>query len=250
MKTVRYALIALLTAACLLPSAHAAEAKKIVVYGASARIGHLIVEEALRRGHHVVGVSRTPEKLTFEDPDFTAVSGDVTGPASVRAVVAGADAIIVSVSGNAPGNAPEDSAHNRAAKTMIVVLGEMGEAGPRVLQMGGATTIHETREAMLANLPFPAEPGSPMYGMLFGHLEALHNYRASDIKWTVITPPNEIIGYRGGTDQRTGKYRTGTDALVTDAAGRSSITVSDLAVATVDEVENGRFIRQRFTVGY
>jgi putative NADH-flavin reductase len=50
--------------------------------------------------------------------------------------------------------------------------------------------------------------------------------------------------------QRTGKYRTSTTALVTDAEGHSALNVADLAVAAVDEAERPRFIGQRFTVGY
>jgi len=37
---------------------------------------------------------------------------------------------------------------------------------------------------------------------------------------------------------------------VTSAAGESSISVEDFAVALVDEAEQAQHIRQRFTVGY
>ena len=42
------------------PFAQNALAAKIVVYGASGSVGRVIVEEALSRGHEVIGVARDP----------------------------------------------------------------------------------------------------------------------------------------------------------------------------------------------
>jgi putative NADH-flavin reductase len=49
---------------------------------------------------------------------------------------------------------------------------------------------------------------------------------------------------------RTGKYRTGLDNPVFDADGRSILSVEDVAVALVDELEQNRFVRKRFTAAY
>ena len=67
----------------------------IEIYGASGRIGGLIVTEALDRGHSVIGVSRSPEKFTINHPSFSAVKGDVTSVESFREVTDGADAVII-----------------------------------------------------------------------------------------------------------------------------------------------------------
>lgn len=50
--------------------------------------------------------------------------------------------------------------------------------------------------------------------------------------------------------ERTGKYRTGTDRLVTDAQGENRISMEDHAVAMIDELQQPKHIRQRFTVAY
>jgi putative NADH-flavin reductase len=47
-----------------------------------------------------------------------------------------------------------------------------------------------------------------------------------------------------------GKYRTGTDQLVTDKDGKSHISAEDYAVALIDELEHPQFSRRRFTVAY
>ena len=230
----------------------AAERQTVVIFGASGKIGGIIVVEALERGHKVVGISRNPAKLSVDNPNFSAAKGDVTDVESFKSVTQGADSVVISVQGNGEGNLPENSVHARAAKVATDALAQMKNA-PYVIQVGGATTMLGGKEEMLKGLPFPAPEGSEMYGMFFGHLEALNTYRASDVDWTVITPPMNIEGWspQGITNiNRTGTYRTSTTELVKDAAGKNRVNVADLAVAVVDELEKRHFVRQRFTVGY
>ena len=223
----------------------------IVVFGASGKIGSLIVSEALDRGHNVIGVSRSPEKFTINHVSFSAVKGDVTSADSFKEVTHGADAVIISVHGSSEDNAPENTVHAKSASIAAEVLSNV-DGAPYVLQIGGATTMFETKEAMLENLPFRAEEGTEIYGMLFGHLVALDSYRASDIDWTVLTPPRMIKGWSPtGLIDRTkiGSYRTSTTGIIMDKSGApASIMVADLAAAAVDEIEKRQFIRQRFTV--
>ncbi len=223
------------------PILKSAKSQTIVVFGASGKIGGLIVAEALGRGHKVIGVSRNPAKLSFEHDAFVAAKGDVTDERSFRDVAANADAVIISVQGSQDGNAPEDTVHARAAVTASAVFAGEVDA-PYVLQIGGATTIHETKELMLQNLPFKAKEGSARYAMLFGHLAALRTYRASDIDWTVLTPPYVIEGWsfwRVANSTRTAQYTTfSEDGAPNQPDGSSaSILIADLAVAAIDEVE-------------
>lgn len=229
-----------------------ARQQTILVYGARGKIGRMIVAEALERGHKVIGVSRKPGKLKFKSDNFSALKGDVTDPVSFRSAIEGVDSIVISVGGNGEGNAPEKSVQARAARTAVEVLADTPDA-PRVIQIGGATTMHGDKEAMLANLPMPAKEGSRMYGIFFGHRVALDIYEASDIEWTVVVPPLDILGWspwRISSKKRTGNYRSSTTELVRNASGESEIYVADLAVAVIDELENRKFGRQRFTVGY
>lgn len=230
-----------------------ANGKSIAVYGASGKIGGLIVDEALRRGYQVFGVSRNPLSLTLEAPGFLAVGGDLTDRDSVQTLAKTVDAIVISVSGTGEGNLPETTVHAVGAAHMVSVLSELDNA-PRVIQIGGATTMFGDAEAMLENMPFRAKPGSPMHAMLFGHRVALDTYLASDINWTVVTPPVKILGWTPrkikDPDTSMGAYRTSTTELVVDDEGENSIYVRDLAIATVDELDNAKFVQRRFTVGY
>jgi putative NADH-flavin reductase len=228
----------------------AAAGERIVIYGATGAIGSVIAQEALSRGDTVVGVARDPTKLKISDPHYTAVASDVTDLESFKRVTQGADAVIISVSGNGKDNAPENSPMAQAAKVAVEAYTGLS-ASPHVIQIGGAPTMAETREAMLARRPLT--PGSPSYGVSIGHLVALQTYRASHIRWTVLTPPQDIQGWKQGfppQPHRTGTYRVATNEFVRDANGHSAVNIADLAVAAVDEAEHPRFIGQRFTVGY
>ena len=59
------------------------------------------------------------------------------------------------------------------------------------------------------------------------------------------TPSAEFV-----PGKRTGKFRLGGDDLLVDANGRSWISMEDYAIALVDELENTKHVRQRFTIGY
>ena len=56
--------------------------------------------------------------------------------------------------------------------------------------------------------------------------------------------------HTGITTGRTGKYRYGTLNPIFDNTGKCYISVEDLAVAVVDEIENKRFNKTIYTVGY
>jgi uncharacterized protein len=63
--------------------------------------------------------------------------------------------------------------------------------------------------------------------------------------WTYLSPPANL-----GPGERTGAYRIGGDELLVDSAGNSAISMEDLAVALLDEVEQPRHHRARFTVAW
>jgi uncharacterized protein len=68
------------------------------------------------------------------------------------------------------------------------------------------------------------------------------------LDWTFVSPAIEM--HQGTSGERRGTYRTDTDRPVFDTEGRSVLSVEDLAVALIDEAEEGRYVRQRFTAAY
>ena len=91
-----------------------------------------------------------------------------------------------------------------------------------------------------------------MHAVLFGHQLSLKAYQESKLAWTIVAPPMKILGIYANPDKTTTKetYRTSTSGPLIDTDGNKTIYVRDLARAAVDEIEDRKFVRQVFTVGY
>ncbi|MNB97794.1 short chain dehydrogenase [compost metagenome] len=208
----------------------------VVVIGASGTIGKAIVQEALKRKHEVTAAVRSTETVMLEHERLKVVQVDALDAASVAAAVAGHGEII-SAYGPDPGR--EDDLL-RAADSLIGGLRQSGVE--RLIIVGGAGSLKtESGEWLMDTADFPEE----LRPLAAAHAHAYEVYRSSALDYTYISPPAAVIAGR-----RTGMFRIGLDRLITDENGESSISVEDLAVAVVDELEEGNFSRERFTVAY
>jgi uncharacterized protein len=114
----------------------------------------------------------------------------------------------------------------------------------RLVWVGGGGSLLVAPGVRVIDTPeFPAE----WKAEASAQVQALELFRAStsDVEWSFLSPPAVIE-----PGQRTGRYRTGGDLLVTDEKGVSRISVEDYAVAFLDELERPAHIRQRFTIAY
>jgi putative NADH-flavin reductase len=82
------------------------------------------------------------------------------------------------------------------------------------------------------------------------HAEVLTALRETggDVDWFYLSPAAGFGSYNPG--EATGAYRVGDDILLADANGTSYISGADYALAFVDEIEQARHHRERFTVAY
>ena len=227
-------LIAMLAA---LPGQAATPPLKIVVYGGTGRIGQRIVDEALNRGHTVTVVVRDPSKESRQHARLKVRKGDVLESASVAQLMAGQDVLVSSVSGF---DLPADF-FPRVARSLVQAARGVGAKAPRIVWVGGASSLPTEPGGRPASETSPdAKPFQK------GKLEALVYLRTvQDVSWTELTPPTDIE-----PGVRTGKFRLGNDVLLKDAAGKSAISMEDYAVALLDEIEQPRHVRARFTLAY
>ena len=208
---------------------------KVVLYGAGGRAGSRILKELLTRGHQVVAVARDTSGSTAQ-PGVSSAIDDLSDVSHTAEVVKGADAV---VSAYAPPQGDTDQ--------LVAVTGRLVEAiaqsgVPRFVTIGGAGTLEVAPGLTLTDsgkLPPEWVPIAKSHGRALGLLQA------SAIGWTCLCPAAYF-----DPGERTGHFRVGTDNLILDDHGRSRISMEDYAIALVDELENPKHIRQRFSVGY
>jgi putative NADH-flavin reductase len=202
---------------------------KIAVIGASGNAGSRITAELVRRGHSVTAIVRNPEKVAAQS-GVTPVKGDVGDQAGLARLLAGHDAAISSV-------------RFLASDPLKLIAAARESKVGRYLVVGGAGSLEVAPGVRLVTTPtFPvaykaeAEAGAAFLDLLRAEKE---------LNWTFLSPSALFAA-----GERTGKFRLGTDQLLTGADGKSSISFEDFAVALADEIERPAQIRQRFTVGY
>jgi putative NADH-flavin reductase len=247
MSRFNIALCLLAVAICAMPANAAADRKevsRVLVYGASGRIGGPIVDEALLRGYEVTGVSRNPARLEQIADRINVEAGNILDRERTADLVALHDAVIVSIGGKPANQDPSQYIAALAAESLVDVLAQFGDDGPRLIFVGYPFTLEiEDGKSMLELERVPDTHEN--YAMFYGHQIALDTFRQSQgVNWTVASPPN---GLR--LEGRTGEVRWGGDVLLRDPDGvPSGISLEDFAYAVFEELENGNYIRQRFNV--
>lgn len=202
----------------------------IALIGASGNIGKKITAELLSRGHRVTGIVRSPEKLPAHAA-LKPIKADVADTAALAGLLRGHDAVVSSLHFSVFGHA--------------AFLGAVKASGvTRYISVGGAGSLLLPDGTRVIDDPHFPEAWRGEAGAGATYLDLLRTEK--DLEWTFISPSAFIA-----PGERTGKFRLGSDQLLIDeSAGKSHISEEDYAVALVDELENPRHIRLRFTVGY
>jgi len=215
---------------------------RVVLYGATGMIGSRILKELLSRGHTVTAVTRDPSKLAAQN-GLTIEKGDMLDADNIAKVAKGSDVVISSYAPPAGPQGPlPDQLHLLPEATKALVAGVRRAGAPRIIMVGGAGSLE-----VAPGLEIVDSPGFPdaYKGIALAHRDAKHILSSSDLNWTYFSPAMMIQ-----PGERTGKFRLGKDALISDEKGNSSISAEDYAIALVDEAEQGRHTKQRFTIGY
>jgi uncharacterized protein len=210
---------------------------KIALIGPTGFVGSAVLTEALSRGHAVTALSRTPAKLAPQT-GLTVVQADATDPAQVATAVAGTNAVVNAYN---PGWT-HPAIHDEFLRGTRAIFEGVKRAGvKRLLTVGGAGSLYVAPGVQLVDTPtFPAEWKQ---GALAAR-EALNLIRRETaLDWTFLSPP---VFLQPG--ERSGAYRLGGDEVLMAGDQPAGISVADLAVAIVDEIEHPKHLQRRFTV--
>ena len=216
--------------------------KKIAVIGATGFVGTQVVKELENRGYFVNALARNISKIS-ETENVKAIEADVYNTSELAQILKGNDAVISTFN---PGwtnpNIFEDFL--KGAKSIEKAIEESGVK--RFIVVGGAGSLYIAENIQLIDTPeFPAEikPGAEAARQ---YLEIIK--KNTELDWTFFSPAIEM--HQGTAGVRKGTYRTALENPVFDENGRSILSVEDVAVALVDELENNQFVKLRFTAAY
>ena len=205
----------------------------VILYGATGNSGSRILQELISRGHKVTAIARNTSKLPST---VTAKQDDLSSVDTIASTIKGTDAVI---SAYGP---PHDDTDALLGVTERQIAAVKKAGNIRLIVVGGAGSLEVAPGVtILASGHLPAA----WVPIATSHEKALKMLQASDINWTYFSP---AAFFEPG--QRTGKFRLGTNQLITDSKGDSRISLEDYAIALVDELEKPAHERGRFTIGY
>ena len=211
----------------------------IVIFGGTGYAGGNIAREAASRGHQVISYSRTAPAEQAEGVEYR--TGSLTDDAVLAQAATDADDLVVATHGADVGGSPLVDHVARLTAAAI-------EHGARLSFVGGAGSLHVTKGGpRLVDTPDFHDDWKPE---ALSHAKVLDALRAGpeELDWFYVSPAALFGSFAPG--ETTGRYRLGGDELVTDAEGNSEISGTDFALAFVDEIEQGKHRRQRFTVAH
>jgi putative NADH-flavin reductase len=207
----------------------------VVLYGATGKSGSRILKELKSRGHKVTAAVRDTSKVNSAN-GVTVKHDDLSDASKTAEIIKGADAVI---SAYAP---PQDNTDALIGVTERQVQAVKKTGAARLIVVGGAGGLEVAPGVSLIDSGYLPEPYLPI---ATAHVKALNVLRASDIDWTYFAPAGFFE-----PGERTGKFRLGTNELISNDKGESRISMEDYAIALVDELENPNHRKQRFSIGY
>ena len=214
---------------------------RITILGGTGYAGSAIVAEAAKRGHEVTAVSRTQPESPIDGVEY--VTGSVLDPAVLDAATTDRDVVISALS-------PRGDMAGKVEAVLQDLANRLETTPSRLAHVGGASSLQ-------------VEPDGPtLWDLSKDHIPAevkpevetgiaiLRDFRDSPeaLDWFYVSPPEKFGSWESAPV--TGSYQLGGDVLLRDAAGESKISAADLAVAIVDEIEQPKHRRRRFTAAH
>lgn len=201
---------------------------KIALIGSTGRTGSHVLTGALRRGHEVTALARTPGKLAHVQERVHVVEGSSTEASALDRLLPGADAVISALGPTAR----EGDLHSQTAQALVEAMQRHGVA--RFVGVSGA------------GIDVPGDHKGPRDRVVSFLIQRLGGevvqdkpreyavFAGSSVRWTLVRPP-----------RLSDKPATGRVEHDAHRPGRStSITRADLAGFLLDVAEGDLHVGQ------
>ena len=206
--------------------------KKVAVIGATGFVGTQVVNELANRGYAVEAIVRDASKVEQNDK-VSAKSIDVNNIDELSEALKGSDAVISTF--NAGWTNP--NLYNDFLTGSENIEKAVEKAGvKRFITVGGAGSLYIADGVQIVDTPDFPEAYKPGATAARDYLNKIKENKTLD--WTFFSPAIEMNQSNVGI--RTGKYRTSLETPVLNEEGRSILSVEDVAVVLVDELEQNK----------
>ena len=213
---------------------------RITLFGATGRVGRMLLDLAIADGHEVTALVRDPAKLSAKHARLTVRPGDALDPPAVRDAVRGATAVLgaLGLPRDAAGEpAGEDPALSTSMANIAAAMQDLGVK--RLVAIAGAGILQDPRTGALS---VDAEDYPPaLVRFASEHRRVYETLRASSLEWTLVCPPRMPSG------MRTGRYRTAVDKL---PEGGTTVSAEDVAAFTYSALTRDAFVGKRVGIAY
>ncbi|WP_426132663.1 NAD(P)-dependent oxidoreductase [Pseudomonas sp. PWP3-1b2] len=215
---------------------------KIALIGSTGFVGAAVLAELLSRDHEVLALSRKPVDASADGVKVVTAQVDVLNESALTKALTGQDAVVSAFN---PGWSDPDLYQSFMRGSAAIVQAVSNSGVKRLLVVGGAGSLYVSPGVQLVDTPdfLDHVPPAVIPGAQAAR-DALTQLRTNTaLEWTFLSPAAFLT-----PGERSGQYRVGGEQLLMDGDKPAGISVQDLAVAIVDELERPQHVRARFTV--
>lgn len=210
---------------------------KITILGAGGNIGKRITQEAASRDHELKLITSKGKDYFGLNDTAETKKVDIFDTENLAEQIKGSDVLISSY-------APPHENTDLIIEATKSLVEASKKANVRLIAVGGAGSLKINDELTLVESPnFPSDYKS----IALSHQKALEDIylKETELEWTNVSPSAYIF-----EGERTNNFRVGDNYLIANEKGESAISMEDFAVGILNEVENPKYNKQRFTLGY
>jgi putative NADH-flavin reductase len=201
---------------------------KIAIFGATGGTGLEATKQALANGDNVTALVRTPSKLAITDEKLTIIEGNILDQNAVEQVVAGQDAVIVSI------RKTDNNPDQLVSKGTRIVIDAMQRFGVQRLVVVTAIGVGDSKN----NVPlFFKALMKTILKEAYADMEVQEQaIRESGLDWIVVRPG-------GLTDNAaTGEYEVGLDIK------GSQVARADVAAFLLQQITDDTYLRKAVSI--
>jgi putative NADH-flavin reductase len=204
----------------------------ICLFGATGRVGSIILENALANQHSVRALVRDSNNLNEITPSLTIIEGNVINESEIRNAIKGSDVVISALNTNGS---------TTLSESMPLIITSMKKQGiKRLITIGTAGILQARSEPHLFRFQ-SSESKRKSTRDAEEHLKAYFMLKNSDLDWTVVCPTYLPNG------ERRSVFRYEKDFLPENP---SSISIFDTGDFAYQQLFTNEFVNSRVGLTY